>query len=93
MRVIAKERGYYANQRRDTGDEFGLYDRKHFSAKWMEPVGWDPEDKDVKPEPKPKAEPAKEPAKEPIQASTETTVTPPATTVKPISPITGKEAI
>lgn len=101
MLVRATERGYYGNKRRDEGEEFGIADRSHFSARWMEPVGWEPSERDPldhdgdgkKGGSAPKAEqkPAAKPAPEPLKASTETTVTPPQEPVKRTDPITGKD--
>lgn len=48
-RVRAIEKGYYGLQvrypktdQRQEADEFELTDPSHFSARWMEPLGWDP---------------------------------------------------
>lgn len=99
MLVRATQRGYYGSKRRDEGDEFGLRDRADFSRNWMEPVGWDPDERDPldhdgngrKGGSAPKVEPKVEPKPEPLKASTETTVTPPPEPVKKIDPITGKD--
>ena len=96
-RVTATQTGYYGSKRRDAGEEFVLADRAHFSATWMEPVGWsvggkDPLDHDGdgrKGGSLPKSAPAKAP--EPLRASTETIVTPPAEAPKKIDPITGND--
>lgn len=34
--------GYYDHKRRQAGDVFILNEAKHFSKKWMEPIGWIP---------------------------------------------------
>ena len=34
--------GYYDHRRRKAGEVFELEAPEHFSAKWMEPVGWIP---------------------------------------------------
>lgn len=92
MRVIATQTGFYGGKRQDTGDEFGLYHRDHFSAVWMEPQGWNPDDKEevAEPDPKPVVKVAA-PAPKPIQVSTETTVKPPVTPAVRVDPITGSD--
>ena len=97
MLVRAKERGYYGSKRREKGEEFGIVNRADFSERWMEPLGWSPNDPldhdgdGRKGGSKPKAEPKPEQKPEPLKASTETTVTPPPEPVKRTDPITGKD--
>lgn len=104
LRVKAIQPGYYGSVRRDPGDQkngqFVLVKASDFSANWMETVGWDVEAEQAKEkaeaaEPKLKAvapKPAVAPAAPtPIKASTETTVMPPATAPKQVSPITGQD--
>ena len=48
VRVLSKEGGskwigYYGHRRRKAGDEFILESPIHFSHRWMEPIGWEPE--------------------------------------------------
>lgn len=81
MRVVATAIGYYGGKRRDVDEVFGLKDDADFSTNWMKKVS-------SKAEAEPKPEPEPEP--KPIQASTETTVTPPKEPAKRIDPITGK---
>lgn len=85
MRVIATAIGYYGSKRRDVDEVFGLKDDADFSKNWMKKVSAKAE-----PEPKPEPEPEPKPEPKPIQASTETTVTPPKEPAKRIDPITGK---
>lgn len=100
LRVRAIEPGYYGSIRRDPGDkkygEFVLTSAAHFSASWMEPIGWDVDEEKAKEKgegkqkiaaPKPVA-PA---APAPVRASTETVVTIPADKPKQADPITGKD--
>jgi hypothetical protein len=42
MQVKATRTGYYDLLRKYEGDVFTLKKREHFSAKWMEPIGWTP---------------------------------------------------
>jgi hypothetical protein len=44
--VVATQKGYYKLEIRYPGAKFKLSDRKHFSDKWMQPVGWDPRAKE-----------------------------------------------
>lgn len=91
MKVEATEPGYYGGKRRDVGEEFGIADRTHFSKRWMQPVGWEPDDAaPVKAAPRLQPAPAKA-APEPIKASTETTVMQPSDPPKRVDPITGKD--
>lgn len=85
MRVVATAIGYYGGKRRDVDEVFGLKDDADFSTNWMKKVS-----SKAEAEPKPEPEPEPKPEPEPIQASTETTVTPPKEPAKRIDPITGK---
>jgi hypothetical protein len=63
--VVATQKGYYKLEIRYPGAKFKLSDRKHFSDKWMQPVGWDPNAKDkpvvaIPKRPEPVIEPALE---------------------------------
>jgi hypothetical protein len=85
--------------------EFGLRKASEFSSVWMEAIGWDVAEEQAKEkagpikaaaktEDKPKEETkddGKDDKPKPVKVSTETTVTPPATAPKQVSPITGKD--
>lgn len=43
MKVKANRVGFFGVKRRKVGDIFNLKDRKEFSKKWMEPIGWLPD--------------------------------------------------
>lgn len=100
LRVRAIEPGYYGNVRRDPGDtkygEFVLASAAHFSASWMEPIGWDVDEEKAKEKGEGKQKtaapkPVSPVAPTAIKASTETVVTIPAEKPKQADPITGQD--
>jgi hypothetical protein len=81
--VVATQKGYYKLEVRYPGAKFKLSDRKHFSASWMQPVGWDPNAKE-----KPVVAIPKRPETVPAQPAHEVNDAPQAEPVEPVEPVT-----